>query len=62
MKIQVLAKKSNEGKPYMVMEAVSEWGRVTLTMDKGVIAQVMPLGTSIKQIGEKPIVIGEIKD
>lgn len=62
MKVQVQMKTSNEGKKYMVMEAISEWGRVTLTMDKGVIAQVLPMGISFKEIGEKPIIIGEIKD
>lgn len=62
MKVRVMTKKSNEGKPYMVMEAVAEWGRVTLTMDRGTIAQVLPYGVSFKQISEKPIIIGELKD
>lgn len=62
MKVQVMTKTSSEGKKYMVMEAVAEWGRVTLTMDRGVIAQVLPYGTSFKEISDKPMVIGEIKD
>ena len=62
MKIQASRRKNAEGRQYVVLEAVAEWGKVNLTFDGGVISQILPRGVDFRDLNEKPITIGEIKD